>query len=88
MSIIQPTRRGLIGGMAALFAGPAIVRASSLMPVRSTPASIVIVSKSQLGFSTNFGDISDVARTVWSRETLKQFREDSIFFDGAQWEAT
>jgi hypothetical protein len=32
------TRRGFIGGMAALFCAPAIVRAGSLMPVRALPA--------------------------------------------------
>ncbi len=33
MSLITPSRRGFIGGLAALFAAPAIVRASSLMPI-------------------------------------------------------
>lgn len=32
MSLIQPTRRGLIG---ALIASPAVVRMASIMPVRS-----------------------------------------------------
>lgn len=36
MSLIQPTRRGLIG---ALIAGPAIVRVASIMPVRTLPVS-------------------------------------------------
>ena len=31
------TRRGLIGGLASLVAAPAIVRASSLMPVKTLP---------------------------------------------------
>lgn len=35
MSLIQPTRRALIG---ALVTGPAIVRVASLMPVRALPA--------------------------------------------------
>lgn len=34
MSLIQPTRRSLIG---ALVAGPAIVRVASIMPVRAAP---------------------------------------------------
>jgi hypothetical protein len=34
MSLIQPTRRGFLRGMATLIAAPAIVRASSIMPVR------------------------------------------------------
>jgi hypothetical protein len=33
--LIKPSRRGFITGLAALVAAPAIVRASSLMPVRS-----------------------------------------------------
>ena len=32
------SRRGLIGGMAGLLAAPAIVRASSLMPVKAVEA--------------------------------------------------
>lgn len=34
MTIIRPTRRGLITGLASLLVAPAIVRASSLMPVK------------------------------------------------------
>lgn len=33
--IIQPTRRGIITGIASLIAAPALVRAESLMPVRA-----------------------------------------------------
>ena len=33
------TRRGLIAGFAGLLAAPAIVRATSIMPVRTLPAS-------------------------------------------------
>lgn len=32
--ILRPTRRGVIGGIGLLFAAPAIVKASSLMPVK------------------------------------------------------
>jgi hypothetical protein len=35
MSIIKPTRRGLITGLAALIAAPAVVRAAALMPVKA-----------------------------------------------------
>lgn len=35
MSLIQPTRRQFIASAALLFAAPAIVRFSSIMPVRS-----------------------------------------------------
>ena len=35
MTIIAPSRRGFLAGMLAFAAAPAIVRASSLMPVRS-----------------------------------------------------
>jgi hypothetical protein len=34
------TRRGLIGGFASLLAAPAIVRVSSLMPVKAMPPSL------------------------------------------------
>lgn len=33
MSIIQPTRRGLIGGLASFVLAPAIVRVENLMPL-------------------------------------------------------
>ena len=41
---IQISRRGLIGGFASLLAAPAIVRASSLMPVKAlaTPSKAVV----------------------------------------------
>lgn len=35
--IETPTRRGLITGLVSFLAAPAIVRASSLMPIRGTP---------------------------------------------------
>jgi hypothetical protein len=35
--LIQPTRRALVGGIAALIASPAIVRASSIMPISTSP---------------------------------------------------
>ena len=39
--IIHPTRRGFLLGLgAALVAGPAIVRAGSLMPVKSLPLTL------------------------------------------------
>lgn len=37
MSLIQPTRRGLIAGLASLVAAPALVRAESLMPISVLP---------------------------------------------------
>jgi hypothetical protein len=39
--LIVPTRRGFLAGLGALFiAAPAIVRASSLMPIRGTPLNL------------------------------------------------
>jgi hypothetical protein len=35
MSLLTPSRRGFLAGIGALFAAPAIVRASSLMPVKA-----------------------------------------------------
>ncbi len=35
MTIIEPSRRGFIAGLASLIAAPAIVRAGSLMPVKA-----------------------------------------------------
>ena len=37
MSLITPTRRGFIAGLASLLAAPAIVRAGNIMPVRPVP---------------------------------------------------
>lgn len=42
MSIIQPTRRSFLTGLTAAFAAPAIVRAASLMPVKSMPPADVL----------------------------------------------
>jgi len=38
--LIKPSRRGLITGLASLIAAPALVRASSLMPVRRLPPAV------------------------------------------------
>lgn len=35
MRLIVPSRRSFLGGLAAVISAPAVVRASSLMPVRS-----------------------------------------------------
>lgn len=35
MTIIQPTRRKILGGLGLLFCAPAIVKASSLMPMKA-----------------------------------------------------
>lgn len=36
--LIQPTRRGLVTGLAALIAAPAVVRYASIMPVKAIVA--------------------------------------------------
>ena len=40
------TRRGLIGGFASLLAAPAIVRASSLMPVKAWSGGLIWIDTS------------------------------------------
>ena len=42
--MINPTRRKLIGGIGLLFAAPAIVKASSLMPVKVYKAPMFIAA--------------------------------------------
>ena len=37
MSVIQPSRRGFITGLATLIAAPAIIRVADLMPIKSQP---------------------------------------------------
>lgn len=39
--LIKPTRRGFLADLGCLLAAPAIVRASSLMPVRAMPVPTV-----------------------------------------------
>jgi len=39
--IIKPTRRGFLIGLGALLAAPAIVRATSIMPVKALPAEVL-----------------------------------------------
>lgn len=43
------TRRGLIGGLASLLAAPAIVKATSLMPIKAMPQGHVVLPWPALG---------------------------------------
>ena len=45
--MITPSRRGLIGGVAAFLCAPAIVRASSLMPVKVVRSTRLYFTKIQ-----------------------------------------
>lgn len=58
MTIDLPSRRGLLTGVAAFIAAPAIVRASSLMPVKavrvlSTPSQLYLAMGQAAGFVWN-----------------------------------
>lgn len=48
MTLLVPSRRGFLTGLSALLAAPAIVRFSSLMPVRALPLSITLEEYARL----------------------------------------
>lgn len=41
MNLIKPSRRGFITGLASTLAAPAIVRATSIMPVKALPLDVI-----------------------------------------------
>lgn len=64
--MIEPSRRSLLTGLGALIAAPAIVRASSLMPVKAPP-----LIKGEIGTWNNVLWSEEYARTYMkSREAL------------------
>lgn len=48
MSIIQPTRRGLLTGLASLIAAPALVKAANIMPVKALVEPLPVYSYDDL----------------------------------------
>lgn len=63
------SRRSFIGGLAALVAAPAIVKAASLMPVRSIP--LVAVDRGNTYLSIN----------EFTREAVRLFQETNLFLE-------
>lgn len=78
-------RRGFLGSIIALGCAPAIVRASSLMPVRvlDAPVGIWEAVLDQLHFDhlsgrTNFAALSAAQKELWSREIWRAAREQAF----------
>lgn len=63
--IIKPTRRGIITGIASLFAAPPIVRAASLMQVRGE---VMPIAKSVTPKPREFFDVSGDDVEVYTDE--------------------
>jgi hypothetical protein len=59
--MLTPSRRSFITGMAALIAAPAIVRASSLMPVRG----IIMDAAPQYAAGSLYGELCAVTRQAF-----------------------
>lgn len=51
------TRRSLLGGIGALLAAPAIVRAASLMPVKTWADPHVMIRGQWIGYAGSFGKL-------------------------------
>ena len=88
---MELSRRGLIGGLASLFAAPAIVRASSLMPVKASSPPIEPLHfpalRHQREFIEMYKKTCDRLRTmtmIENRITAPVGRPDRAGRDGAQ----
>ncbi len=57
--MLEPTRRGFIKGLGLLVAAPAIVRASSLMPVRRLSPRLIV------GLDMAYGESVSVTEIWW-----------------------
>lgn len=85
---MTPTRRGFIGGMAALFCAPAIVRASSLMAVRPVRSNTIRVMLPNVFEDTvnllpdpdaiySVGQSAEMYSAIWtSEEAMKILRQN------------
>lgn len=62
------TRRKLIGGIGLLFAAPAIVKASSLMPVKMYKASMFIAA--DWGHTESYSAIFQARMITWGKQPV------------------
>jgi hypothetical protein len=74
------TRRGLITGLISLAAAPAIVRYSSLMPVKSVP-----IIGWDLASERDITAYFIISNPMNSNEWRKKFMQDYEFYKGSQW---
>lgn len=83
MGIIQPSRRRFITGLASLIAAPAIVRASSLMPVRAPKIVLELYGRSPAmeGMAGLFSD-TDPWFTVWGDQKIYRSSETARYYKG------
>jgi hypothetical protein len=73
--LILPTRRGFLAGMIGLIAAPAIVRASSLMPVKALAATVNIEPELQQFVVTNVSGNKLLTLDAITREAVRQWKE-------------
>lgn len=74
--IIQPSRRGFLTGLTALVAAPAIVRATSLMPIASPKDYLLLNATESYSHQTLL-----TLRQI-TREAIEQWRNTNQFLDG------
>lgn len=85
VALIQPSRRSFLGGLAAALAAPAIVKVSSLMPVRATvirPSNNALLTIDQL--------TQEVVRlfaesNAFLEQINEQYARNMAFYQGEQW---
>lgn len=68
MTVLVPTRRGLLQGLGMLLAAPAIVRAASLMPVRAF--TVAPVGQMLNGGVLTMNEITREAVKLWKNSNL------------------
>lgn len=78
-------RRGFLSAMLSACAAPAIVRASSLMPIVARSGLLIpyhdtIIIGSSYGRSglTNWAELTDLQKTLWSQELWKHARNSAF----------
>lgn len=81
MTVFIPSRRGFLTGLAAALAAPAIVRVSSLMPVKA----LVPVTGNRNALLTIDMITREAVRLLTGPN---QFLMDLAFYDGEQWNDT
>jgi len=86
---MSATRRGFLGGLLALVAAPAVVRAASLMPVRVMPDEEVLVQLARRNSLVTLNQITREAMRLFNSsnafiESLNKHYDDSFAAPGAK----
>lgn len=88
VALTVPTRRGFLAGLLSALAAPAIVRASSLMPISVSRQSLLVNQNSLLTIDMITREAIKLFKSsnAFIQELNKEYEKDFAFCNGPQWE--